>query len=307
MRRASCATRAQILRLFIFASVFSSVAGIAIAQVTNPATTQPPQSEQKPDAHVHTWEMPPVTVYGKAPLVEEDRIGEYEQPRWTAHRRFGETRVYVIPKGMIDFEYWLIPETPKDGSTSFKSQYEVEFGLPGRVQLDLYAVAHKTGYQNEAFAIDEQKVEVRWALADWGKIPGNPTLYAEWNEVNAAPDHVELKLLLGGQITSGWHWGSNLVWEHEMAGPQENSNEWTTGLSYTARDSKVGVGVESQLALVNSLDASGQRGDFAKEFFIGPSVQFRPLPQMHIDFAPLFGVTKAAGRAKTFVVVGWEF
>jgi hypothetical protein len=36
-------------------------------------------------------------------------------------------------------------------------------------------------------------------------------------------------------------------------------------------------------------------------------MQFRPLPQMHIDVAPLFGVTHASPRAKIFVVLGWEF
>jgi hypothetical protein len=279
----------------------------------NPANQGPSASdgsqEQKIDTS-HSWNAPPVQVdvYGSAKLAEEDRIGDYAQPRWTAARRFSETRVYVIPKGQADFEYWLIPETPKGGGpTEFKTQYEIEFGLPGRVQIDLYAVAHKLGTKDETFAIDEQKAEVRWAFADWGKIWGNPTLYLEWNQVSAAPDHVEAKLLLGGQITSGWHWGSNLVWEHEIAGPQENSNEWTTGISYAVRDSKFSVGMETQLALVNALDASGQRGDFDKEFLIGPSLQFRPLPQMHIDFAPLFGATHDAPRAKTFVVLGWEF
>jgi hypothetical protein len=33
----------------------------------------------------------------------------------------------------------------------------------------------------------------------------------------------------------------------------------------------------------------------------------KPLPQMHIDVAPLFGTTPASPRAKAFVVVGWEF
>ncbi len=298
--------RSELVLVLIISS--TSLAGTAVAQVVNPADKQTPdQSVQTPSDRLHTWDAPPIDVYGKAPLVEEDRIGDYAQPRWTTHRRFGETRVYVIPKGMVDFEYWLIPKTPKEGSTDFKSQYEVEFGLPGRIQLDLYAVAHKSGYQDGGYAIDEQKTEVRWALADWGKIFGNPTLYVEWNEVSAAPDHLEAKLLLGGQITSAWHWGSNLVWEHEVSGPKENSNEWTTGISYTVRDSKFGLGMETQLALVNSLVAGGHRGDFEKEFLIGPSIQFRPLPQMHIDFAPLFGVTTAAPRAKTFVVLGWEF
>ena len=51
------------------------------------------------------------------------------------------------------------------------------------------------------------------------------------------------KLLLGGHIVSGWHWGSNLVWEHELGGPRENSNEWTTGISYTGGDWDVGIGI----------------------------------------------------------------
>jgi hypothetical protein len=36
-------------------------------------------------------------------------------------------------------------------------------------------------------------------------------------------------------------------------------------------------------------------------------MQLRPLPRMHIDFAPLIGVTDAASATKIFVVVGWEF
>ena len=182
----------------------------------------------------------------------------------------------------------------------------MEFGLPGRFQLDLYAVTHQAGNKG-SLQLDEQKVEVRWAFADWNKIPGNPTLYLEWKGINSAPDHMEAKLLLGGEIKSGWHWGSNLVFEHEMGGLQENSNEWTTGLSYTVRDTKVALGLESQLALVNAKDNRGVRGAFDRQFLIGPSLQFRPLPQMHIDFAPLIGVTHNAPRSKVFVVVGWEF
>src|SRR5437868_5152801 len=63
------------------------------AQVVNPADKQPATNEPQDQAQAtvddhHTWTMPPVTVYGQAPLHEEDRIGDYAQPRWTAHRRF---------------------------------------------------------------------------------------------------------------------------------------------------------------------------------------------------------------------------
>lgn len=301
-----CSARAFTVAVFTVGALFNLAAPVA-GQIVNPADAQKPPSEpeQKPDSH-HTWEMPPVDVFGKAPIAEEDRIGDYGQPRWTAHRRFGETRVYVIPKGMVEFEYWLKPEVAKDGPTQVTSMYEVEFGLPGRLQLDLYAVGHKTGPEG-TFAIDEQKVEVRYAFADWNKIPGNPTVYLEWTQKSGGPDAVEAKLLLGGQLASRWHWGSNFVFEHEISGAQENSHEWTTGLSYTARDTKVGVGVETQLALVNSRDELGIRGPLTTAFLAGPSLQFRPLPQMHLDFAPLLGLNHDAPRLKLFVVLGYEF
>lgn len=294
-----------LLALLIF---FLGVPGAAFAQVVNPADKQPAEAkpDRKPEERLRTFEMPPVDVSGKAPLKEDDLIGDYAQPRWTADRLFGETRVYVIPKGKVEFEYWLIPETPRDGQTDTASQYEVEFGLPGRVQIDLYAVGHKIGLDG-AFGMTEGKAEVRWALADWGKIPGNPTIYLEWKNENNAPDHFEGKLLLGGSIASGWHWGSNFVWEHTLGGDQENSNEWTTGVSHTIRDRTIDFGLETQFALVNSITATGSRGDFQHQFWVGPSMQFRPLPQMHIDVAPLFGVTQAASRTKIVVVLGWEF
>ena len=276
------------------------------AQVVNPATAQQPDTTDQRAENHHTWEMPPIDVQGKAPLQEEDLIGEYEQPRWTAHRRFGETRVYVIPKGMVEFEYWLRPTVPKDGPTEFRHMYEVEFGLPGRLQLDLYAVGNKTGKEG-TLAIDQQKVELRYAFADWGRLWGNPTMYVEWTQNSNGPDAIEGKLLLGGQLASRWHWGSNFVFEHEVGGVQENSHEWTTGLSYSARDTKLGIGVETQLALVNELDSNGSRGPLTTAFLAGPSLQWRPLPQMHLDVAPLLGLNHDAPRMKLFVVLGYEF
>ena len=288
-------------------AAFFVAAAQAGAQVVNPATQQPSSSDgAKPAETHHTWELPAIDVFGKEPLKEDDRVGDYKQPRWTADRLFGETRVYVIPKGKVEAEYWLIPETPRDGYTDTASQYEIEFGLPGRFQIDLYAVGHKTGLDGE-FGVTESKAELRWALADWGKIPGNPTIYVEWKNENNAPDHFEGKLLLGGAITSGWHWGSNFVWEHTMGGDQENSNEWTVGVSHTVRDSKFDLGFETQLALVDALTGHGGRGPFERQFLIGPSLQLRPLPQMHIDFAPLIGVTNDAPRSKIIAVLGWEF
>jgi len=295
-------------------------AGAISAQVVNPAdkqarpadtTPQPAPVEgtaqSKEGYRQHSYEMPPVVVEGKplqGEIREEDRIGTYAQPRWTTQRRFPATRVYVVPEGKFEFEWWLRPEIPRHGGpVETQSQYEFEMGLPYRFQLDFYLVTTKEG-NGGGFELDEQKVEGRWAVADWGVIPGNPTFYLEWAQRDSAADVIEGKLLLGGEIVSRWHWGTNLVFEYEMGDEHETAYELTAGLSYTIVDEVLSLGGEGKFALI---DSSEDRGNFAEEVLIGPSLQLKPLPQMHIDVAPLFGVTGDSPVAQIYVVVGWEF
>jgi hypothetical protein len=117
--------------------------------------------------------MPEVTVVGQQPagLVEEQLIGPNQQPRWTAERRFPSTRVYVQPPGTAQFEFWLRPTSPREGPTELRTLAELEFGLPYRFQLDLYA--HTESVSDGPTQVGES-VELHWALADWNKIWGNP-------------------------------------------------------------------------------------------------------------------------------------
>jgi len=249
--------------------------------------------------------MPPTVV--RAPregqLREEDRIGSYDQPRWTAKRLFPSTRVYVIPEGKFGLEFWTRAMVPEEGRTEVETQYEAEIGLPHRFQLDLYYVTTKTGEEGE-LNVEEQKYEIRYALADWDEIWMNPTLYFEYVQRDAQADKVEYKLLLGDELGEGWHFGSNLVFEHELDGAGENEYELTLGLARTVVDERFSVGAEVKAALV---DEHTDRGDYEKELEIGPSFRYQPLPQMHIDFAPLIGIGADSRAADIFVVVGWEF
>ena len=280
----------------------------ARAQQVNPADPMRELSKQgetqQKEERLNTWEMPPTIV--RAPreglLREEDRIGEYDQPRWTAKRLFPTTRVYVVPQGKIEFEYWTRAMVPDSGKTEVEHQYELEFGLPYRFQLDLYYVTSKTGEEGE-LDLSEQKYEVRYALADWGKLWMNPTLYLEYVERDAQADKIEYKLLLGDELGEGWHFGSNLVFEHELDGAGENEYELTAGLAHTIVDEKFSLGAELKAALV---DTHADRGDYEKELEIGPSFRYMPLPQMHIDFAPLIGIGADSRAADLFLVVGWE-
>jgi len=280
------------------------------AQQVNPADKQREfaQQLQEPppaDHRVNTWEMEPTFVRAarEGLLREEDRIGDYGQPRWTAKRLFPTTRVYVVPSGKVEFEHWTRVKVPEEGKSEVETQYELELGLPHRFQIDLYYVTSKTGEEG-TLDISEQKYELRYALADWGKLWMNPTLYFEYVERNAQADKVEYKLLLGDELGEGWHFGSNLVFEHELDGAGENEYELTTGLSHTIIDEKFSMGAEMKAALV---DEHVDRGDYTKELEIGPSFQYRPLPQMHIDFAPLIGIGDDSRAADIFLVIGWEF
>jgi hypothetical protein len=289
-------------------SAASAFAVPAQAQIVNPADKQRPPSldeELQEAGRLRSWEMPATVVRGEPGEVlrEEDLIGPYNQPRWTATRLFPTTRIYVRPPGQFGAEYWTRVKTPRDGQTTVETQYEVEVGLPGRLQLDLYLVHEKTGSEGE-IDVAEQKYEIRYALADWDVIWGNPTLYFEWVEASGGPDKLEAKLLLGGGISEGWHWGSNLVYEHEVSGERESEYQITAGVSHTLRDEKLALGGEIK---AGATDTAEDRGDYTNFFEIGPSLQYRPVPAMHIDVAPLVGIGDDSRRYDVYVVLGWEF
>lgn len=250
-------------------------------------------------------ELETLTVHPGA-LREEIPVGAYGQPEWTTRRRFPTTRVYLQqpPFGM-GVEQWWRGKFYENGDTKFRWQTEWEIGLPHRFQFDIYGNFEKdtedtTRYDNTAF-------ELRYAFADWGKIPLNPTVYAEYKvrAEDRGPDVAEYKLLLGDELAPAVHWGFNLVYEYELGG-EEEAREWqaSTGLSHTLNDRGCSLGVE---ALGASETVKGSRGDPEQSLNIGPSVQFRPSRNTHVDIVPLFGVNHDAPDVIAFVVLGYDF
>jgi hypothetical protein len=295
-------------RILAGALALASLSLSVLAQQVNPAHSaeSSAQGEQQApsDPRLRSWEMPPTVVRASpGALREEDLIGSYGQPRWTARRLFPTTRVYVRPEGEFAVEYWTRVKVPRDGGpTTVETEYEVEVGLPGRFQIDLYHVTSKTGREGELDTA-EQKYELRYALADWGELWMNPAVYFEYVSRDSEVDKVEYKLLLGDELGEGWHFGSNLVLEHELGGVGENEYGLTLGLARTLIDETFSLGAEVKAAL---LDESADRGDYTKELEIGPSLRWMPLPQMHVDFAPLVGIGPDSRGADIFLVIGWE-
>ncbi|HZN60858.1 MAG TPA: hypothetical protein VFC90_00500 [Planctomycetota bacterium] len=282
----------------------SSLFLIAAILVLQDPTPNPADQQKKPSQeqeYVQSYE-----VVGKriSEYQEEDRIGGYEQPRWTATRRFPTTRVYVVPEGKMEAEWWMRTTFPKDGGPAeVRYLWELEMGLPYRFQLDLYLGMDAEGSQG-TFDFTRQQVEVRWALADWGRIWANPTLYVEYiNKVDES-DAAEFKLLFGDELSAGWHWGVNGVFERELHDDLTNEWQFTAGLSRTITDMKFSVGGELQVIWEDTVHT---RGHYEQSIFLGPSIQWHPQGRTTVNVALLAGIGPESPDGRTFLNVGWEF
>ena len=238
-------------------------------------------------------------------LNESTPIGVTGRPEWTSARRFTGTRVYIQQEPWeVGIESWWRIKHNRDGSISHRLLEEVEIGLPWRMQLDLYQDIE--GNEKGRFHYQSFNVELRYALADWGKIPGNPTFYGEYKfaDNHWGPDVYEVKLLLGYEFAKRWHWGVNFVWEAETGGEREQEFQIPLGLSYALIDSKLSVGVE---VLYDHDTVKGERGHPAHQLNIGPSIQWRPTPHMHVDVSCQWGTNNSSAREIGWLIVGYDF
>lgn len=261
--------------------------------------------------------LPEVTVKGHPQ--SEDLIGPYEQPRWTARGRFtSNTDVYVLPPWafFVDLDYSLtIPKHGGDKTHLFTQEFEL--GLPWRTML-----AYENSYEVTKLKsqITEQTIEARLALADWGKIPLNPTLFAEYHfgvgkeyeedeeedeiESSDIPDAVEVRLLLAEQIAPRLQWALNLFHEWETAGEREQESGFDQSFSYAIRDEWLRAGIEMQFIRATK---AGERSEPEWEFDIGPSITVKPCSATRLDVATLFGTTDDSPAASIYAILSIAF
>jgi hypothetical protein len=250
--------------------------------------------------------MPPVIVTATNTLAEDQSIGPNNQPEWTARRRFAITRIYVQPPWQVDTELSWHASYDRGEAPINQLTQEIELGLPHRLQLDYEAA--EGNYFNETQRADywryaSSSVELRWALADWGKILFNPTVKGEWKFNNALADFYELSLSVGDELAQRWHWGAELFYEQQVGDDREREYAGSVALSYTVIDEKLGVGIESKLKDEGDKDQHNPE----LSLIVGPSIQWRPTARTHLDVAPLFGVTGRAAHVETFIFFGFDF
>ena len=266
--------------------------------------------------------MPEVTVEGTRP--SDELIGPYNQPRWAARGRFSSTTdIYVLPPYEFDIDLDYTGTIPRHGQTQNLFTQEFELGLPYRFQI---AYENNFVLEKDHSQFTEQTIEGRYALADWGKLPLNPTLFAEYHfgvgkdysttnddsgdadddsdTVQRIPDSIELRLLMGGQFGRDYQWAFSIYHEFDMGGELERETGFNQALVYSIRDEYLKVGLESQFIYRTDSDPQSRP---QYEFDIGPSFTWKPSAQTRLDVAALFGTTSDSPALSIFAVFSIAF
>lgn len=235
----------------------------------------------------------------KRPL--QTRVGEYNQPLWSTIRMFPSTRVYVMnPPGTGMYEKWFDIRDRRNGPAQVRMRDEFTFGLGKRLQVDLYS---HTVYDGEAgdkqFAWRGFSWELRYALADWGKIWGNPTLYFEHKLLNGNMG-IEPKLLLGDNLGTNGIWGLNLIYEGNIAPTrEEQEREYAGTASY-------GYILNNDLTVGASAMYRNNDGN-STEYYIGPLVQYRFNGRTYLSVEVMPGLTQESKVSRSTVILAWRF
>ena len=102
----------------------------------------------------------------------------YGAPPGMSRSRFSNAvNAYVLPPWAFFFGELFEGQGFRHGPPDYLFTQEIEMGLPYR-----FNVAAETQFErfNGGGGAQTVSLEARWALADWNKIPLNPTLFAEY-------------------------------------------------------------------------------------------------------------------------------
>jgi hypothetical protein len=279
----------------------------------------------------HSASAQEVTLREEQPIVVsgEEVPSAYGAPPGLSRSRFSNTtQAYVLPPWSFFFGELFEGQGFRHGPPDYLFTQEVEMGLPYR-----FNIAAESGWErfNGGGGAQTVSLEARWALADWNKIPLNPTLFAEYKfgvgtirheEVPPppggaeeeeeeggppkVPDAYEVRLLLAQEFFDRVEWAMNWFFEKENTG--DRGREW--GFSQAALvpvllpNERLKLGIEMLYRNVTTKDT---RGDAVNSFVIGPSVAWKPTASTRLDISPLFGCTHDSPIADVFVAFTWLF
>ena len=252
----------------------------------------------------------------------DDVMSAYGAPSGFSRSRFAPlTDAYVLPSWTWYFGNIYEGDAFRHGFPDHTFTQEVEMGLPYRFEVEAETELERFngggGFQTISF-------EGRYALADWNKIPLNPTLFAEYkfgvgtirheegpsppageeeeeSGPPKVPDAYEFRLLLAEGFGERLEWAANLFFEKENTGDRDR--EWGFAQSATMpillSDGQLKVGGEMEY---KNFTVKDTRGAPMHSFVIGPTASYRTSKNTRFDVSTLFGCTADAPAVQVFAV-----
>ena len=283
-------------------------------------------------AQASTQQQVVVTAPGVPSAYEEVPSAYGAPPEFSRSRFSNAVNAYVLPPWAFFFGTLFEGQGFRHGPPDYLFTQEIEMGLPWRFNIATEAQFERFNGGGGARSVS---LEARWALADWNKIPLNPTLFAEYKfgvgtirheEVKPpgeeggggeeeeeeeggppkVPDAYEFRLLLAQDFGEHVEWAMNWFFEKENTG--DRGREW--GFSQALMtpvllpNERLKIGVEM---LYKNLTVKDTRGDPENIFVIGPTLAWKPSAHTRLDVSPLFGTTDDSPVADVFVAFSWLF
>jgi hypothetical protein len=300
----------------LLSRIIAFSAGAAIFVITCGRSVQAQESVTTQTINVRGEEVP--SSYGATPDFSRSRFSNLNQ-------------AYVLPPGAVFAGLIYQGDSLKFNRPDHMLTQEIEIGLPNR-----FGIAFENSIENHRGTTQERtfSIEGRYALADWNKIPLNPTLFVEYKfgvgdilhdegppeevpkgegrafleEHLPLPDAVEVRLLLAQDFSNKVEWAANIFIEQELGGDRGREFGFSQSLMFPILLSNERLKVGAEMQFINFTDAGlREEGTNSARVIIGPTVAWKPSKNTRLDVSPLFGVTDDAPRASVFVVFSMLF
>jgi hypothetical protein len=253
-------------------------------------------------------------------------------PSFSRSRFSNVTQAYVLPPGAVYAGLIYQGDALRFNRPDHMLTQEIEIGLPYRFGVAVEnTIENFRGHtQNRTFSI-----EGRYALADWNKIPLNPTIFVEYKfatgdilhdegppeplpkgeaeeflaEHEPLPDSVEVRLLLAQDFGEHVEWALNAFFEQEVGGDRGREVGFSQSIMFPIILPKERLKIGAEMQFIAFTDAGIRNADEPASYrcVIGPTIAWKPSKNTRLDISPLFGVTDDSPRASVFVVFSMLF
>jgi len=255
-------------------------------------------------ASAQETENPEVVVRAEAREIPS----AYGAPPDLSHGRISTlTKSYVLSPFSFELESGYEGDIFRHGLPVQLFRQEIEMGLPGRFTVGVRnQVEHFAGDTFErSFTL-----EARYALANWNKLPLNPTVSIEYrfglgNAVHV-PDSGELALLVSHDFPNLVEWAMNIFVDREFSGRESTAAGFAQSveLPVLSPEEKLEVGLEMQY---RSGGETIEPDRTIKGLVIGPTLAWRPTKSVRFDLSPLFGCSDHTPALQMFAVLSFSF